>query len=128
MAASVALFDAGRVLLIARARPPYKGYWTFPGGRALPGETAQDCARREVLEELALVVDTMVPVTVMAPAPGFQLHVFAALLPNAQVSPSQEVADWQLVNASEPDVSPLTPGLEEVIDAASDHRVLSGLE
>lgn len=48
----VVLFDpAGRVLLIRRGRPPRLGEWSLPGGRQELGETVEQTARRELLEE-----------------------------------------------------------------------------
>ena len=37
-AASVALIDRDKVLLIRRARKPWLGRWSLPGGRLEPGE------------------------------------------------------------------------------------------
>ena len=39
------------VLLIRRGRPPRLGEWSLPGGAQSVGETVQETARREVLEE-----------------------------------------------------------------------------
>lgn len=53
-AASVALIDRDKVLLIQRARAPYSGLWSLPGGRLEAGEDAETCAVREVAEEVGL--------------------------------------------------------------------------
>jgi ADP-ribose pyrophosphatase YjhB (NUDIX family) len=41
----------GRVLLCRRAIEPRRGYWTLPAGYLELGETAEEGARREALEE-----------------------------------------------------------------------------
>ena len=56
--ARVALLDsAGRVLLLRDTDAEWGGYWYLPGGRIEEGETPEDAARREVLEEIGLAVD-----------------------------------------------------------------------
>lgn len=51
-AAGVAFVADGRVLLLQRGEGgDYPGHWAFPGGHVEPGETPEDAARREVLEE-----------------------------------------------------------------------------
>ncbi len=47
------------VLLVRRGKPPNVGAWTLPGGAQELGETAEEAARRELLEETALEVDTL---------------------------------------------------------------------
>lgn len=44
----------GRVLLIRRGKAPRAGQWSLPGGRQHLGETVEEAARREVLEEAGL--------------------------------------------------------------------------
>ncbi len=77
-AASVALIDHDKVLLIQRARKPYFGLWSLPGGRLEPGETAEQAAEREIMEELGLRVWRLHPIRRLFLAEGrFVLQVFA---------------------------------------------------
>jgi mutator protein MutT len=50
---AVALVWRQGCLLITRRRREAHlgGYWEFPGGKTLPGESPEACAEREVLEE-----------------------------------------------------------------------------
>jgi len=58
--------DQGRILLAQR--PPGKamaGLWEFPGGKVETGETPEAALRRELLEELGIMVDeaSLEPIT-----------------------------------------------------------------
>lgn len=55
---AVALVFRGRRLLITErpAGTHLGGSWELPGGKLGPGESAEDCAVREVLEETAVAV------------------------------------------------------------------------
>jgi 8-oxo-dGTP diphosphatase len=50
------ILNRNRVLLVERARPPLKGYWSLPGGVLETGERLEQGVRREVREETGLVV------------------------------------------------------------------------
>ncbi len=42
-------------------RPSYRLAWTFPGGGVRPGEAPEAAARRELVEEVGLVVPALRP-------------------------------------------------------------------
>lgn len=46
----------GRVLLVRRGIPPNKGLWAIPGGSLKLGETLQQGAEREILEETGITI------------------------------------------------------------------------
>src|SRR5271163_5194278 len=50
----IVLLRGEEVLLVRRGQPPALGAWSLPGGRQELGETAETCARRELLEETGL--------------------------------------------------------------------------
>ena len=49
-----------QVLLCRRGKPPNVGSWTLPGGAQDVGETCEEAARRELLEETGLSVGDLV--------------------------------------------------------------------
>lgn len=51
LAASIAVFRDGRVLLAERVNPPAADCFSLPGGLVEPGETLQAAALRELMEE-----------------------------------------------------------------------------
>lgn len=56
------VYREGRYL-IARRKPGVHlgGFWEFPGGKREPGETLEECLRRELLEELSICIDVPIP-------------------------------------------------------------------
>ena len=55
------------------------GYWEFPGGKRQPGETDEQCLKRELAEELAISVRIAEPLPVIEydyPHARVRLHPF----------------------------------------------------
>lgn len=65
LAASVAVFRDGKVLLATRTKPPADQLWSLPGGKVEVGETLEEAALRELQEEVG----------VSARIVGFNRHV-----------------------------------------------------
>jgi 8-oxo-dGTP diphosphatase len=57
------LVDAeGRFLLTSRPEGKvYSGYWEFPGGKLEAGETVEQALRRELVEEIGVVIGAVHP-------------------------------------------------------------------
>jgi ADP-ribose pyrophosphatase len=71
-----------RVLLIRQFRHAADGeLWEVPAGRLDPGETPEQCARRELREETGVEASTVERLTSMYTTPGFTdevIHLFWA--------------------------------------------------
>jgi 8-oxo-dGTP diphosphatase len=57
LAVSAAIFRAGKVLLVRRARSPADGFYSLPGGRVEYGESLHTALAREVDEETRLRIE-----------------------------------------------------------------------
>jgi 8-oxo-dGTP diphosphatase len=120
-AASVALIERERVLLIQRGRAPWRGMWSLPGGRLEPGEDAETCATRELKEELGLNVYALRRLTTLRLGDDrkFLLQVFATEAFEGEVVPQDgEISAWRRVTADRAALLPVTPHLNEVLASA----------
>ena len=54
VAVSTAVFRDGRALIARRARAPWPGAWSLPGGVVEVGETLIEAAARELMEEVGV--------------------------------------------------------------------------
>jgi len=118
-AASVALLHRQRVLLIQRARAPWNGAWSLPGGRLEPGETAEECAARELHEELGLRVYALRPLAkLLLGESRFRLQVYGTEAFEGEITPNDEIAAWRWVGAGGEAALRTTPHLSEVLERA----------
>jgi ADP-ribose pyrophosphatase len=62
VAVGAVVFKEDAVLLVQRRHPPAEGSWAIPGGSVLVGETLQQAAEREILEETGVVIRAAEPV------------------------------------------------------------------
>ncbi|MGH8727311.1 MAG: Nudix family hydrolase [Burkholderiales bacterium] len=120
VAAAVILRADGAFLFARRPEgKPYAGYWEFPGGKLLPGETALDALKRELKEELDLTIDEAWPWLTreyVYPHASVRLHFFRVFRwrGNAQGLEGQAVA-WQ--RAGEISIAPMLPANAPVLRA-----------
>jgi ADP-ribose pyrophosphatase YjhB (NUDIX family) len=93
---------AGRILLCRRAIEPRLGYWTIPAGFMENGETTQDAARRESLEEALAHVEIGSLLAVVHVLHADQVHVmFRARLPEPEFGAGIESLEVMLCDEAD---------------------------
>lgn len=114
--------DAGRVLLIQRARPPGEGLWTVPGGKLELGETIAQGVAREVREETGLAVEVG-PLACVVEHMGEGYHFvildyLARIVGDGEPEAGDDARGARFVTPAELATLPLTDGLVDVLKRA----------
>jgi 8-oxo-dGTP diphosphatase len=128
VAVGVLLRDDGSFLLTSRpAGKVYEGYWEFPGGKLEAGETVAQALRRELQEELGIVIDAADPWKVelvdyphaLVRLNFCKVHAWQGAL---QMREGQSFA-WQQLPVV---VTPVLPGTVPVLRWLAEERGFSG--
>jgi ADP-ribose pyrophosphatase YjhB (NUDIX family) len=128
--ASIAVFKDRKVLLVKRARPPFAGLWSLPGGKRVGEEAPREAARRELKEETGIEADVegvvdMVKIPRNEEDSGgttYRLTVFYGRPTGGILKPGgdAETAEW--VHLDDVEALPMTEGTADLIWVAA-HKV-----
>ncbi len=127
LAASVAVFRRGRVLVASRGRPPMKRVFTLPGGLVEPGESLAEAALRELDEEVGVraeILGFVAPVEIIErDDQGRVKHHFvvcahAARWLSGEPQTGLEALEVRWVGLNEIADLPTTPGLATILRQA----------
>ena len=92
----------GRILLCLRAIEPRKGYWTFPAGFLEVGETLEEGAARESLEEACARVEIGSLISVVNVTHAQQVHfAFRSRLKDGEFAVGHETTEAGLFNRTD---------------------------
>jgi 8-oxo-dGTP diphosphatase len=120
----IVVLRGAEVLLVRRGKPPGKGAWSLPGGRQELGETAEACARRELLEETGIIVG---PLTLIAHVDSIhrdssgriEFHYtildFGGRYESGEAIPGDDVSELAWVRETDFDAYKLWPVARDVI-------------
>ena len=129
LAASIAVFRGGKVLLAQRGKAPALGLYSLPGGRIEPGEQIQTAVLRELDEEVGLCarilgfIDHVEHIehdengTLTAHA---VIAVYVGTWASGEARLSEEALDLIWVDPLAPGDLPMTRGLRDILKKASE--------
>lgn len=124
LAASAAIFRDNKILLVRRARPPAKGFYSFPGGQVEFGETLHAALHREVEEETALKIEIIGLADWREVVPGalgsqhYLIMTFAAHWISGEPVLNDELDDFRWSRPDSLGDLKLTDGLQAVLQSA----------
>src|SRR2546422_5610143 len=90
VAAALILHDGRYLLTMRKTNVHLSGLWEFPGGKREPGESLEECLRRELREELGIEITEPVPfqfVRYAYPEKTVELHFFRCSIKDGQPRP-----------------------------------------
>lgn len=125
-AVSAAIFRDKKVLIVLRSKGAAKNKWSLPGGHIIDGETAENAAEREVMEETGInclivspVTQLDIPVTV---SKRYRLSVFCGLWQSGEITASSDAADARWIEPDLLNTVTTTDNLSDIIQNA--HKLI----
>lgn len=113
----IALLEDGRVCVVRQYRPVLDRVTVeIPAGKMDIGETPEQCAHRELLEETGFVAKHMMHLTTLATSPGFTDELIHLYIASELTFEAPNPDEDEFLNV---DLIPIT----EFIDAALDGRI-----
>ena len=127
LAVSTAVFRDGRALIARRAKAPWLGAFSLPGGVVEAGETLAQAAARELAEEVGVEAEPLGFVLHVEPIhregarvrAHYVIAVFAARWRRGEPRPSAEVSETLWVPPRDLGGRPTTPELADILDRAA---------
>jgi 8-oxo-dGTP diphosphatase len=127
LAASVAVFREGRVLIARRARAPLSGLYSLPGGGVELGETLREAALRELAEEAGIGAEIIAFLDHVEPIAyegarvrtHFVIASFVARWREGEARTSAEIDDFAWIPPERIGDYATTPDLPRLIAAAT---------
>ncbi len=111
----------------------HAGLWVFPGGHSDPGESPEDCARREFEEETSYKLETIYPLCSLIDRhledkPPYRLDMFWAIYDGVQTVKCLEGQSVEFVTREEAHDVPdyLMVVWDMALEAFEKHRGLKG--
>ena len=115
------IYREGRYLIAQRKSGAHlAGFWEFPGGKREPGETLEECLRRELLEEIGIHIDVPIPFQIILheyAEKTVELHFFRCRIEAGQAAAidcaeirwvwPHELADFEFPPADRPIIEAL---------------------
>ena len=101
LASGVYLMRGTEILILERSAGMMLGFWSIPGGIVDPGETPQEAAARELLEEAGMVPSGPLWLVAAVPLKGYGMDLlslrYAGQGDTSEVQLSHEHSGWRWV-------------------------------
>ena len=114
----VLCYKEGHVLMIQRGQAPRKGEWSIPGGRIETGESEQDAALRELMEETGVhanLGEKIATIPAIFEGYHYMLHDYIATWTGGTPRAGDDAADCAFVPMTEVPKMKLWEKTREVI-------------